>query len=156
MMDALKTVSRRGFIAANFALIGTLAADADPWPADALMPTEELAGLMKQGKGQHPIICVAFPVLYRQRHISGAVFAGPGSKPEGIALLKPALAKQKASDLVVLYCGCCPMTRCPNVRPAYLAAKDLGFKNVRVLDLQTNLHTDWIAKGYPVESRDAL
>jgi hypothetical protein len=27
--------------------------------------------------------------------------------------------------------------------------KELGFEHVSVLHLPTNLHTDWVAKGYP-------
>jgi hypothetical protein len=27
---------------------------------------------------------------------------------------------------------------------------ELGFTNLRVLDLPTNFHTDWVLKGYPV------
>jgi thiosulfate/3-mercaptopyruvate sulfurtransferase len=43
------------------------------------------------------------------------------------------------------------MEKCPNIRPAFSALKSAGFQNVRVLELRTNLRTDWTAKGYPVE-----
>ena len=43
------------------------------------------------------------------------------------------------------------MVRCPNIRPAYRALKELGYTNVRVLDLATNFHDDWSGKGYPSE-----
>ena len=43
--------------------------------------------------GKAPIILsVAFPVLYRGRHIAHAINAGPTSKPEGIEALKKAVA----------------------------------------------------------------
>jgi hypothetical protein len=43
------------------------------------------------------------------------------------------------------------MEKCPNIRPAYQTLKELGFSHVRVLNLHTNFHVDWSAKGYPVE-----
>ena len=53
---------------------------------------------------------------------------------------------------IVLYCGCCPMDRCPNIRPAYSALRELGFQHVRVLNIPTNMHVDWFGKGYPAEA----
>jgi hypothetical protein len=51
----------------------------------------------------------------------------------------------------VLYCGCCPWDRCPNVKPAVDALKQMGFTKVKVLYLETNFATDWTGKDYPVE-----
>src|SRR6185437_8252220 len=95
------------------------------------------------------VLCVAFPVLYRSKHIPHAIGAGPGSKPGGIALLKQAVAHLPKNADLVIYCGCCPMVRCPNVRPAYQTLKEMGFTHVRVLDIPTNMHTDWFTQGYP-------
>jgi hypothetical protein len=78
------------------------------------------------------------------------MLAGPASKTEGIADLHPAVASLAKSSAIVIYCGCCPMKDCPNIRPAYRTLKELGFNNLRVLDLPTNFHTDWVLKGYSV------
>jgi len=43
------------------------------------------------------------------------------------------------------------MSRCPNIRPAFLALRDMGFTRLRVLMLPTDLYTDWVQKGYPTE-----
>jgi hypothetical protein len=51
----------------------------------------------------------------------------------------------------VLYCGCCPWGRCPNVGPAYKYLYDQGFTNVKVLYMANNFGDDWVAKGYKVE-----
>jgi len=90
-------------------------------------------------------------VLYRSKHIPGAVYAGPGSKAEGVALLKSAVADLPRTREIVIYCGCCPWDRCPNVKPAIEALKQMGFTKVKVLYLETNFASDWIAKDYPVE-----
>ena len=101
--------------------------------------------------GKAPILLsVAFPVLYRGKHIVHAINAGPTSKPEGIEALKNAVAKLPKDADLVIYCGCCPMVKCPNIRPAYRTLKELGFTHIRVLGLPTNLHTDWVSKDYPV------
>lgn len=126
----------------------------DPWPASALLDPGTLAQVLQSKGGKQPhIISVVFPVLYRARHITNSTFAGPGSKPEGVELLKKAVAGLDKDADIVLYCGCCPMKdHCPNIRPAFRVLADLGYKHVRVLDIPTNLKTDWTDKGYPVES----
>jgi thiosulfate/3-mercaptopyruvate sulfurtransferase len=123
---------------------------ADPWPKSDLLEAPALASILKSGKPPM-IISVAFPVLYRSKHIVHAVDAGAGSKPEGIATLKKLVANAPKDADIVLYCGCCPMDKCPNVRPAYRALKDMGYTRVRVLNIPTNMHTDWYTKNYPSE-----
>jgi len=44
------------------------------------------------------------------------------------------------------------MKDCPNIRPAYRTLKSMGFERLMVLNLPSNFHTDWVAKGYPVEA----
>jgi thiosulfate/3-mercaptopyruvate sulfurtransferase len=122
---------------------------ADPWTAKDLVSPETLS---KDVKGPL-IIHVGFDVLYRAAHIAGTPYAGPASKPEGIDELKKAVAGQPHDRDIVLYCGCCPMDKCPNIRPAFTALHELGFTHVRVLSLPANLKTDWTDKGYPVDRR---
>ena len=99
------------------------------------------------------IIHVGFNVLYRSSRLPGSVYAGPASKPEGIEDLKRAVAGQPKDRQIVLYCGCCPWDKCPNIRPAFALLHELGFKNVKALEIPENLKTDWIDKGYPTEKR---
>jgi thiosulfate/3-mercaptopyruvate sulfurtransferase len=142
---------RAGAAAASAAF--ALAKEPDPWPKSALMAPAALAKTLNSDGLRPAVLCVAFPVLYRQRHIIHAEYAGPGNSAEGIELLKKAVAKLQKNDEIVMYCGCCPMVDCPNVRPAYSALAKLGFTNVKVLDIPKNFHTDWVAKGYPVEDQ---
>lgn len=127
---------------------------ADPWPATAVIEPAALAQTIQGGKPL-TVVSVAFPVLYRAKHIVRAIEAGPGSKPEGIAALRKAVAGLPKDADIVVYCGCCPMLKCPNIRPAYRELKDLGFTRVRVLDIATNMHTDWYTKDYPSEDGPA-
>ncbi len=126
----------------------------DPWTPGELLQPAALA-LMVQSAKAPILLSVAFPVLYRGRHIAHAINAGPTSKPEGIEALKKEVAGLAKDADVVIYCGCCPMVKCPNIRPAYRVLKELGFTHVRVLSLPTNLHTDWVSKDYPSEPSPA-
>lgn len=143
----IRSMNRRLFLLTAAA---SLSFAADPWTSGDIMPAAKLAERLNAG-GKPLILYVGFPVLYRAAHIPGAVMAGPASKPAGIEALKEAVSNVPKNREMVLYCGCCPWTQCPNVRPAFAALKQMGFTNVKLVEIPTNLHTDWISKGYPVE-----
>ena len=125
---------------------GLARAGAEAIPKPALMQPADLVALLSK---KPMVICVAFPFLYRAAHIEGALYGGAGSKPEGLETLA-ALVKSVAKDKeIVLYCGCCPWDHCPNMEPAYNKLKSLGYPRVKAVVMATNLHTDWITKGYP-------
>lgn len=124
----------------------------DPWPKSDVVEPAALAETLRSSARQPTILCVAFPVLYRSKHIPHAIFAGQGSKPEGIEELAKAVASLPKDSDIVLYCGCCPMEKCPNIRPAYQALKKLGYTKVRVLEIPTNMAADWYTKDYPSEA----
>ena len=122
----------------------------DPWPKADLLETDALAQAI-QSANPPVVVAVPFAVLYRSKHILHAIDGGTGSKPEGIETLKKAVASLSKDADVVVYCGCCPMVKCPNIRPAYRTLKEMGFTHVRVLNVPTNMHTDWYSKNYPSE-----
>ena len=95
------------------------------------------------------------PVIFNigvMENIPGARSTGAASEKANLDAFKKALIKVPKSTMVVVYCGCCPFEKCPNVRPAFQLVKDLGFINARLLNLPTNLKTDWLSKGYPVSA----
>lgn len=121
----------------------------EPWTTQDLIQPAQASRELKNAL----VIHVGFPVLYRAAHIAGTQFAGPGSKPEGIADLKKAVAGQPRDREIILYCGCCPFDKCPNIRPAFAALHAMGFTHVKAMVIDTNLKTDWIDKGYPTDKR---
>jgi thiosulfate/3-mercaptopyruvate sulfurtransferase len=121
----------------------------DPWTEKDLMQPGEVAAHLKGPL----VIHVGFNVLYRAAHITGSEYAGPGSKAEGIELLKKAVAGQAKDREILLYCGCCPWEKCPNIRPAFAALHEMGFSKVRVMVVPKDFKTDWDDKGYPTEKR---
>jgi len=119
-------------------------------PASQTIEPDELAKEIA-GKDKPIVVCVAPRFLYDGAHIPGALFHGATSTEKGLADLKQWAAGTSKDASIVLYCGCCPITRCPNVRPALEALHDMGFTHVKVLWLPQDFHTDWIQKGYPTE-----
>lgn len=134
-----------------FAALASFAVAQDPWLDKEIVQPKVLADQIA-AKDQPLVFYVGFPTLYRNgAHVSGAILAGPCSKAEGLESLKKAVAELPRDKEVFIYCGCCPFVKCPNIRPAYSALHELGFTNVKVVRIETNLHTDWIEKGYPYE-----
>jgi hypothetical protein len=125
---------------------------ADPWTAAQTVQPAQLVRELQMEKDPHVlVIYVGVRTLYKGAHIPGAVFYGPGSTEQGIGELKKYAATLPKGSDIVLYCGCCPLEKCPNLRPAFTALKDLGFARLRVLILATSFNTDWAQKGYPVQ-----
>jgi rhodanese-related sulfurtransferase len=118
----------------------------------ALVQPNELAAKLA-AKGSQPAIFQVGPsYLYRAKHVPGAVYAGPGSKQEGLDLLKQAVEKLPHDREIVLYCGCCPWEKCPNVQPALALLKQMGFTHVKAMYVESSFAKDWTERGYPVQS----
>jgi len=121
-------------------------------PESQLIQPEALNRLLLAGGPDKPMVFqVGSHLMFAEAHIAGSVFAGSGSQPAGLQLLAGKVAAINKKKLIVLYCGCCPWNRCPNVGPAYKQLRDLGFMNVKVLYLVNNFGDDWVNKGYRVE-----
>ncbi len=123
-------------------------------PASALIQPADLAARLGSASSQPVILQVGFSVLYAEAHIPKAQYAGPTSKEEGIENLNRHVGQLSRDQLVVVYCGCCPWIRCPNIAAAYLRLRALGFTNVKALYLAHNFGEDWVDKGFPVERGD--
>jgi len=114
----------------------------------ALIQPSELASHLS---AKPAIFHVGPNVLYRSKHIPASVYAGPGSKAEGLAMLKAAVEKEPRDREIVIYCGCCPWERCPNIKPSMELLKEMGFTHVKAMYVAENFKTNWVDKGYPVE-----
>ena len=121
-------------------------------PQAQLIQPEALNRLLQAKESDKPLLLqVGSHLLFNEAHIPGSVYAGAGSQPTGLQQLQSTVATVSKKKAIVLYCGCCPWNRCPNLGPAFKQLQDLGFTNVKALYLADNLGTDWVAKGYPVE-----
>jgi thiosulfate/3-mercaptopyruvate sulfurtransferase len=117
------------------------------WSKSQLMEPSALAALINDQMAAKPLI---FNIGVVQ-DIKGAKNMGAASEKENLQRFKTMLKKLPKNTSLVVYCGCCPFEKCPNIRPAMQALNDGGFKKARLLNLSTNIKTDWINRGYPVE-----
>ncbi|MFY9910556.1 MAG: rhodanese-like domain-containing protein [Candidatus Sulfotelmatobacter sp.] len=120
-------------------------------PTSRLINPDELVTLLQSSKGEKPLmIQVGSHVLYSEAHIPGSEYIGPASSESGLQQLRKRVESLPRSKFIVLYCGCCPWSHCPNVKPANDALHALGFTKVKVLYIANNFGADWVDKGYPV------
>jgi hypothetical protein len=126
---------------------------AEAWTDAQVLHAADLAREIGPAKNESAptILYVGFRTLFEGGHVPGASFRGTASTENGLAELKKWLASQPRSTNLVIYCGCCPFDKCPNIRPAYAALHEMGFTHIRVLVLPTSFAADWVEKGYPME-----
>lgn len=119
----------------------------EPWTANQLIQPSYLAQLINSSEGEKPLIFNIGVV----ENIKSAQNVGPLSKKENMQKFTNMLKGRSQKAFVVIYCGCCPFDKCPNIRPAMTTLNSMGFKNARLLNLPTNIKVDWINKGYPLQ-----
>lgn len=130
---------------------GDRGAVAPEWKNALQISAEELAKKISGPASARPVVLqVGFKVLYDGGHIPGAIFAGSASTPEGLTKLRAVAEKISRSKEVILYCGCCPWEKCPNIHPAYDALRRMGFTRLVVLLIPEDFAHDWIGQGFPV------
>lgn len=117
----------------------------EPWRSDQLMATNVLAAKIKSNQIADMLILSIGPDAV----IKGSVDIGPTQEEANLAKLKNYLKQVPRDKKVVLYCGCCPFDKCPNIRPAFAALNKMGFKNAELLNIPKNIKVDWIDKDYP-------
>ena len=118
--------------------------------ADLLQPSE-LAAILRSAAVPKPLILqVGFRTMFEQAHIPGAAYVGAAGSSEGLQALRERLAHLSRDTAIVIYCGCCPWTHCPNLGAAYQAVHALGFPKLKALYIADNFGSDWVDKGYPV------
>lgn len=139
--------------AARSAIAQAASPASDPWNASQTIQPKQLADYVETANAPKPIvICAGVRTLYEGAHVPGAHFEGPASSKEGLAKLEQWARTLPRNVNIVVYCGCCPLARCPNIRPAFAALESMGFHHVRVLLLPKDFATDWVAKGYPIRT----
>jgi hypothetical protein len=126
-------------------------APSDPWNDSQIVQPAALHKELADAKTAPTVLFVGFGRLYTAGHIKGAQFHGSGGSPDGLAHIKAWAASIRTSTNLVIYCGCCPMERCPNLRPAFTALSEMGFSKLRVLILPTDFAKDWADQGFPFD-----
>lgn len=119
----------------------------EPWTARQLMAPADLASLLNNPNAKKPVVYSVGPGAL----IRGSIDMGPAHEKVNLEKLKEAISRLPKNADIVIYCGCCPFDRCPNIRPAFTLLNEMKYSNARLLNLEHNIKTDWVAKGYPSE-----
>ncbi len=122
-------------------------------PQSGLIQPARLAAMIRSGHAP-AIFQVGFRTLYEEAHIQGAPYAGPASTSAGRERLRKTVAHLNRNKLIVIYCGCCPWPKWPNIRPAYEELRKMGFTHVKAVYIPHNFGTDWVSHGYPTVKGD--
>lgn len=125
-------------------------AGANPSPEPASIQPEELVQILRSPNASKPLLLqVGFHVLFLQAHIPESEYVGPTSQTDGIQRLRKRVEGLPRNRFIVLYCGCCPWNKCPNIHSAYETLRKIGFTRVKVLYIADNFGKNWVDKGYP-------
>lgn len=146
MMLKPRYVFLYSFVLISLGLIGFANELTDPWTPSELLEPAELAKTINDPQSPQFLVFSVGPGAV----IKGSVDIGPAREKENLAKLRARLEKLPKDANVVIYCGCCPFVKCPNVRPAFNLLKEMNFKHRKLLNLAQNLKADWIDHGYPV------
>jgi thiosulfate/3-mercaptopyruvate sulfurtransferase len=142
MMSALSPLS-------TLVSAGATGQDATSIPADQVIQPADLVRVLQASTTEKPVILqVGSHVLFAQAHIVGSEYAGPAAQDAGLRTLRKRVEQLPRSHAIVIYCGCCPWTKCPNIRPAYQALVEMGFTQIKTLYLKDNFGADWVSHGY--------
>jgi thiosulfate/3-mercaptopyruvate sulfurtransferase len=126
------------FIAFAFHKISDQRGD-EPWTQQQLLEPSDLAKIITDVNALQPKVYSIGPLAI----IKNSIDIGSAGEKDNLKKLEQDLG-------IVIYCGCCPFNKCPNIRPAFELLNEMGFKNHKLLNLPHNIKVDWIDHGYPV------
>ena len=130
----------------GFGLINVYA-QAPIWKKEQLMSTTDLSIKIKTNSKDKPLIFNVGPM----ENIKGAIEVGAATNVTFGSKVISYLTMENKTKSIVVYCGCCSYSSCPNIKPAYDYLIAQGYKNTKVLELPEGIKPDWVAKGYPIE-----
>jgi thiosulfate/3-mercaptopyruvate sulfurtransferase len=118
----------------------------EPWTNEQLMDPQELAITLNNPQSHQPIILSVGPAAL----IKNSIDIGPTREKQNLDKLQKLLKTTPKDETIVLYCGCCPFDKCPNIRPAFELLNQTQFRNHKLLNLSHNIKVDWVDRGYPI------
>lgn len=135
-----------GLAIITFFIQGFIFQSKEPWTQQQLLAPADLAATLNKPQSPQPILYCIGP----QAVIKNSIGIGPTVEKQNLKKLKEHLRQLPKDANIVIYCGCCPFSRCPNIRPAFNLLNEMEFQNHKLLNIPQNMKVDWIDKGYPV------
>ena len=117
----------------------------EPWTKQQLLEPSDLAEVLNNPNSPQPVVYSIGP----QAIIKNSIDIGPAQEKEYLEKFKQQLTRLPKNTDIVIYCGCCPFNKCPNIRPAFKLLSETGYISCKLLDLPHNIKIDWIDHGYP-------
>src|SRR5690554_3840145 len=146
----MKKISQTLFLAITLVLFSFAVSAQDfPWKKSEVIQPSELAQKIKKENKNNYVIFNIGPV----EDILYAKNIGAVTVPDHMKTLENELKKINKNKEIIFYCGCCAMENCPNIEPTYTLLKKMGFKKVKVLNIEESLYMDWISKKYPMSKK---
>jgi len=118
----------------------------EPWTGNQLVEPGDLAIALKTQSKPAPIVICVGPGSV----VKNSLETGPANEKVNLKKLESTVDTLSREANIIIYCGCCPFNKCPNIRPAFTLLTTMGFKNHKLLNLPHNAKSDWIDKGYPL------
>ena len=118
----------------------------EPWTQKQILEPGDLAKTLNNPQAKQPYIYCIGPGAI----IKASIDIGDAKDKENLNKLEQQLSKLPKDADIVIYCGCCPFDKCPNIRPAFALLNEMKFTNQKLLSLQHNIKVDWINKGFPI------
>jgi thiosulfate/3-mercaptopyruvate sulfurtransferase len=118
-----------------------------------LLEPGQVAKLLSNPNEKPVILQVGFDFLYNSAHIPGAIYLGPGRTAAGREALAKWARNVPRDKTLLIYCGCCPWEKCPNIRPAYMTLHNMGFTHVEVIHISQDFAKNWVDQRYPIEKK---
>ena len=106
-----------GFLATFF--------QAPTWKKEQLMSTVDLSTKIKTNAKDKPLIFNVGPM----ENIKGAIAIGAATNATFGNKISGYLTMESKTKPIVVYCGCCSYSSCPNIKPAYDYLIAQGFKD---------------------------
>src|SRR6185295_13201697 len=101
-----------------------------PWDATNMVMPYDLSVKLNDPKAVKPVIICVGPV---EKIKTALLMEHPAASLAGIEDLKYALSKYSKKQEIILYCGCCKLKTCPNIKPAFEYLRDNGYTGRKVL-----------------------
>ena len=118
----------------------------EPWRQDQLIEPSALAVILNDSSAKQPLVySIGFG-----GGIKNSIVEGPVKDSVNLLKWKNELENLPRNTNIIIYCGCCPFVHCPNIRPAFALLNEMKFTHPQLLNIEHNIKTDWIDKGYPV------
>ena len=118
----------------------------EPWTQKQLLKPADLVKTLNDPEAKQPYVFSIGPGAI----IKASIDIGDAKNKENLNKLEQQLSKLPKDADIVIYCGCCPFDKCPNIRPAFTLLNEMKFTNQKLLSLQHNIKVDWIDKGFPI------